>query len=55
MDPISLDTKFQPIPTYHDKDYNTSWCKNLKLDSKLDYNLIKPSYIFIDNSVLDGK
>jgi hypothetical protein len=22
--PISLDSKFQPIPMYHDKDYNTS-------------------------------
>jgi hypothetical protein len=28
--PISQDSKFQPIPTYNDKDYNTSWCKILK-------------------------
>jgi hypothetical protein len=26
---ISLDSKFQQIPTYHDKNYNT--CKNLKI------------------------
>jgi hypothetical protein len=30
--PISLDSKFHPILTYHDKDYDTFWCKNLKIE-----------------------
>jgi hypothetical protein len=30
--PNSLDYKFHPILTHHDKDNNTSWCKEVKLD-----------------------
>jgi hypothetical protein len=51
--PISLHSKFQSIPMYHDKDYSTSWCKNLKLVMKAKLQLIKPS--FIGNSVLGVK
>ena len=29
--PISLDPEVQLISMYHDKDYNSSWCKNLKI------------------------
>jgi hypothetical protein len=35
---ISLDAKFQPIPMYHDKDYDTSWYKNLEIGHKNYFN-----------------
>jgi hypothetical protein len=31
---ISLDSKLQPIPTYQDKDFNTSKCKIVKIGLK---------------------
>ena len=44
--PISLNSNYQPIPTYHDKDHHVSWCKNVNIGLKLDSILIKSSYLF---------